>query len=215
VVPDGEVLALSAALLAACMPSAVAVNTEDANAVARSLVEATETICVPYVVDEVPIEQLVRRPEVHERVDSVRGVDVIRYVVAGQGDPVVTPSPAKDFCVGPDGKRVQTFRSCWVRLDVSGDFARRVLQSFKESISLENYHPRPGHEYAGPCWPKSGVLCEPAAPTPPLIVCIRGTEGGSVTTSGPEYPATEGFPPIPEDLEVHVSGPEESSMNCN
>lgn len=161
-------------------PRAGATGPEDTNpdAVATSLLEATQTICVPYVVDAADIDALVRRPGISKRVDDVRGVPVTRYSLDAPGHPDVTPSPAKDFGVGPDGKRVATSASCWIRVFAAPDLVPQVVRLFRQRLTLTAYQTTPPHEV-----PMPGVLHGPHAPL--YVTCIDGHRIALIEVSGP------------------------------
>ena len=169
--------ALVACVLSGCAPLAGPADADPAD-VARSLIYATKTISIPYVVDGAAIEQLVRRPGITKRVVLVSGVDVTSYVINGPGHFAITPVPAKDFGIGPGGTHVVTHTSCWMEVDGSPDFARQVISRFREGLTLTGYETKAPHDV-----PMPGVLRGPHDPV--NLVCVRGRRVALVEIFGP------------------------------
>jgi Tetratricopeptide repeat len=190
----------------------------DADAVARSLIDATTTICVPYVVDGTPIDQLTRRSDASERVDTVHGVEVVRFVIDSPGRPVVTPSPARDFGPGADGKHIVTDTSCWMTVSGTGDFARQVVGKFRSGLVLNGYRTTEPHPVE--MW---GVLRESGPPLALGVTCVHGGRETLVTVSNPDFkfqgPNADFMNAIaagaPQEIEVNVvSGDGGAAAGC-
>ena len=186
--------ALSASAIVAVTPT----NPEDANpdAVARTLIYATQSICVPYVVDGVDIGKLVQRPGISKRVDYVHGVDVTRYSIDAPGHPDVTPVEAKDHGVGPDGRRLETSTSCWILAWGSPTLAREVAERFRDRFVLDGYETKPPHDV-----PMPGVMRTGHGPL--YVACVRGRRVALVFINYPHG----GVPLSPDGkafMEIHV-----------
>lgn len=156
-------------------------NNPDPDAVARSLIDATRTICIPYVVGGTPLDKLVQRQGIAKRVDLVNGVEVTRFVIGAPGSPVVTPSPERDFGVGPDGERVISHTSCWMSVSGDPEFARQVVSRFRGGLVLGGYQTTSPHPVQ--MW---GVLRE----GPPIVLaslCVHGRTEALVTASNPDF----------------------------
>jgi hypothetical protein len=179
----------------------------DPDAVAKSLIGATTTICVPYVVDGVAIDKLVDRAGLLKQVDVVNGVDVVRYRVDAPGRPVVTPAPTRDFGTGPDGHRVRTFTSCWMRIRGSPDLARQVVQRFRDRFALGGYETKPPHDV-----PLPGVLRGPHEPF--YVACVLGRTIALVEISGPFDDPFTGQPIGEVDLSVESDPIVTASEGC-
>lgn len=70
-------------------------------ALADTLVYATEQLCVPYVVDGASLRSLTQKPSIDEQHWNVNGKDATHFVVNRSGSPVVTfnrSSEPQDHC---------------------------------------------------------------------------------------------------------------------
>jgi hypothetical protein len=209
-------LVLLIGILGGCAPAADPVPpVSDPDAVVETLVVATSTICVPYVVDEASIEQLTASGAIEKEVVPVHGVDVTGYVIEAPGRPKVTPEPGRDNGVGPNGERFVSPRGCRVQLKLPSKSANEVLERLKARLArdkyqaLQRYKPYAGHDFKGPCWPKSGTVCAQPDSRPPFIVCISGRTKGDVTVRGLD--AFKSF----SILEVDVGGPDQWTAFCS
>jgi hypothetical protein len=185
------------AALVACSPAAVpadAARAADPDAVAASLVFAAETICIPYVVDGRPIDQLVDRAGITRRVGYSHGILVTRYVIDAPGQPVVTPSPAANFGAGPDGTPVHTDISC--SADAVGaatlEFERQVSSRLRERLA----------QIARPTKPPHPIPEDHPAPSLE-VVCILGPTPALVSTNNPDWAAGD---PVKQFLAKPVGG---------
>jgi hypothetical protein len=188
-----EVLWPLVTVLAAGSPMGVSSQTEpatDPDAVAKSLAFATESVCIPYVVDGDSIGQLTDRPEIAAQVGDAHGVPITRYLIDAPGRPVITFAPGRNFGTGPDGQPVRTYTSCSVTAvgAPSVDFEKRVYSRLREHLSHLTRNTKPLRQ-----------IQMPDGDPPPslLVVCVLGPTPARISTSNPDWgsndPAKEFF----------------------
>ena len=173
----------------------------DPDAVTASLLDLTNSMCVPYVMGLAPIEKLVNRPGVGKAVDRSYGAPVVHYQFDGPGRPGLIPVPPKDFGIDPEGKHEITSIACRAGVDASPEVASQVAHLFRARFAVSGYELTQPHEVDLP-----GTLRAPDDPNHPNesgnVACIHGKTVALVTISGP-YSGPFGGPP-PTTVEVNV-----------
>lgn len=144
---------------------------QSVQALASSLVYATEEICVPFIVDDASIDSLTERSDISERRDEVHGKMVTSYILDRPGAPEVTLSDAS-----------ASHDYCWVLLKVERPSDRQhVVAAFVDNLRLNGRATSQPHAVE-----TEGVL-RTDPPNSLSVVCIDGETNGLITISNPQY----------------------------
>jgi hypothetical protein len=204
-------------MLSGCAPTAAPPTNSldrDPEAVARSLIDATKTICIPYVVDGTPIERLVRRAGIAKRIVYVNWVPVTEYAVNAPGQVVVTPAPGKEVAKNLDGTPAVTDTSCVTNAEATSTpaFAEEVYRRFRNELALE------GRKTTAPHLVETSRDLRFGPPASLDIVCVLGRTPALVRSSNPRFkmPPNSGFANMDEHNEAIdiVVNSHEDSEGC-